>query len=153
MYLFRRFLLLIINICRSKIAAQFSRVLRKPNNEYLITGNYLIDYQDSLRRFGAILQGVIIANPSTNIPEVIYVTLNNYASGTQINQLSVSIYTFFKIKKVYFICVMRISMNLIIICFFYKVVHQSGWLFPFISDNFLRQSDKHKRYSHTVQIG
>ncbi|XP_029165191.1 uncharacterized protein LOC114936229 [Nylanderia fulva] len=75
----------------SRIAAQFSRILRKPNNEYLITGNYLIDYQDSVRRFGAMLQGIIVANPSTNIPEVIYITLNNYASGTQINQLSLYI--------------------------------------------------------------
>lgn len=37
------------------------------------------------------LHGIIIANPSTNIPEVIYVTLNNYASGTHINHVSVSI--------------------------------------------------------------
>ncbi|XP_050462195.1 uncharacterized protein LOC126857111 [Cataglyphis hispanica] len=75
-----------------RIAAQFSRILRKPSNsEYLITGNYLVDYQDSLRRFGAILQGIIIANPSTNIPEVIYVTLNNYGSGTHINHLSLYI--------------------------------------------------------------
>ncbi|KAG5348235.1 PAXB1 protein, partial [Acromyrmex charruanus] len=75
----------------SKIAAQFSRVLRVPNNEYMITGNYLIDYQDSLRRFGAMLHGIIIANPSTNIPEVIYVTLNNYASGTHLNHVSLYI--------------------------------------------------------------
>ncbi|XP_011162482.2 uncharacterized protein LOC105197692 [Solenopsis invicta] len=72
----------------SKIAAQFSRVLRIPNNDYLITGNYLVDYQDSLRRFGAMLHGIIIANPFTNIPEVIYVSLNNYASGTHINHVS-----------------------------------------------------------------
>ncbi|XP_072751184.1 uncharacterized protein [Anoplolepis gracilipes] len=75
-----------------RIAAQFSRILRKPSNsEYLITGNYLVDYQDSLKRFGAMLHGIIIANPSTNIPEVIYVTLNNYGSGTHINHLSLYI--------------------------------------------------------------
>ncbi|XP_012215404.1 uncharacterized protein [Linepithema humile] len=72
-----------------RIAAQFSRILQKPTNgEYLVTGNYLMDYQDSSRRFGAMLNGVIIANPSTNIPEVIYVTLNNYGSGTHINHVS-----------------------------------------------------------------
>ncbi|KAL0100276.1 hypothetical protein PUN28_019574 [Cardiocondyla obscurior] len=75
----------------SKIAAQFSRILWKPNNEYLTTGNYLVDYQDSFRRFGAMLHGIIIANPSTNIPEVIYVTLNNYASGTHVNHVSLYI--------------------------------------------------------------
>ncbi|XP_011266190.1 uncharacterized protein LOC105257329 [Camponotus floridanus] len=75
-----------------RIAAQFSRVLRKPsNNEYLITGNYLVDYQDSSRRFGTMLHGAIIANPFTNIPEVIYITLNNYGSGTHINHLSLYI--------------------------------------------------------------
>lgn len=36
------------------------------------------------------LHGIIIGNPSTNIPEVIYVTLNNYGSGTHINHVSVS---------------------------------------------------------------
>ncbi|XP_032680145.1 uncharacterized protein LOC116848315 [Odontomachus brunneus] len=72
-----------------RIAGQFSRLLRKPSNgKYLVTGNYLVDYQDSLRRFGAMLHGIIIANPSTNIPEVIYVTLNDYASGTHINHVS-----------------------------------------------------------------
>ncbi|KAL6253497.1 hypothetical protein P5V15_015343 [Pogonomyrmex californicus] len=76
----------------SKIAAQFSRILRKPpNSEYLTTGNYLVDYQDSLRRFGAMLHGIMIANPSTNIPEVIYVTLNNYGSGVHINHVSLYI--------------------------------------------------------------
>ncbi|XP_071651940.1 uncharacterized protein [Temnothorax longispinosus] len=75
----------------SKIAAQFSRVLREPDREYLTTGNYLVDYQDSLRGFGAMLHGIVIANPSTNIPEVIYVTLNNYASGTHINHVSLYI--------------------------------------------------------------
>ncbi|XP_011870467.1 PREDICTED: uncharacterized protein LOC105563463 isoform X2 [Vollenhovia emeryi] len=75
----------------SKTAAQFSRILRKPNSEYLATGNYLVDYQDSSRRFGAMLQGIIVANPSTNIPEVIYMTLNNYASGTHINHVSLYI--------------------------------------------------------------
>lgn len=85
--------MLLPNIYRSKIAAQFSRILRKPDNEYLATGNYLVDYQDSLRRFGAMLHGIIIANPSTNIPEVLYVTLNNYASGTHINHVSVSIFS------------------------------------------------------------
>lgn len=64
----------------------------------MITGNYLVDYQDSLRKFGAMLHGIIIANPSTNIPEVIYVTLNNYASGTHLNHVSVSIYIVSKAK-------------------------------------------------------
>lgn len=93
-----------LDIYRGRIAAQFSRVLRKPsNNEYLITGNYLVDYQDSSRRFGAMLHGAIIANPSTNIPEVIYITLNNYGSGTHINHLSVS--TLYKTKtSIYLIC-------------------------------------------------
>lgn len=43
------------------------------------------------------LHGAIIANPSTNIPEVIYITLNNYGSGTHINHLSVS--TLFKAPR------------------------------------------------------
>ncbi|XP_014475055.1 PREDICTED: uncharacterized protein LOC106744646 [Dinoponera quadriceps] len=72
-----------------RIAGQFGRLLRKPlNSKYLVTGNYLVDYQDSLRRFGAMLHGIIIANPSTNIPEVLYVTLNNYGSGTHVNHVS-----------------------------------------------------------------
>lgn len=103
---------------RSRIAAQFSRILRKPSNsEYLITGNYLVDYQDSLRRFGTILQGIIIANPSTNIPEVIYVTLNNYGSGTHINHLSVSFQSQESLSR-FFSRKVRILINLIIISFF-----------------------------------
>lgn len=39
------------------------------------------------------LHGIIIANPSTNIPEVLYVTLNNYGSGTHVNHVSVSIFS------------------------------------------------------------
>lgn len=79
---------------RSKIAAQFTRMLRKPQDtKYLMTGNFLVDYQDSLRKFGAALQGILIANPATNIPEVVYITLNNYGSGVYINQVSVSTFT------------------------------------------------------------
>ncbi|RLU25125.1 hypothetical protein DMN91_003217 [Ooceraea biroi] len=71
-----------------RIAAQFSHILRKPSDKYLITGNYVVDYQDSLRRFGAMLNGIVVANPATNIPEVLYVTLNNYGSGTHVNHVS-----------------------------------------------------------------
>jgi len=38
------------------------------------------------------LNGIIVANPSTNIPEVFYATLNNYGSGIHINHVSVSIF-------------------------------------------------------------
>ncbi|XP_043675802.1 vitellogenin-like isoform X2 [Vespula pensylvanica] len=74
------------------IAAQFTRVLRKPsNNKLLLTGNYLFDYKDTYRKFGAMLHGIVIANPATNIPEAMYVTLNNYGSGTTINHVSLYI--------------------------------------------------------------
>lgn len=87
----RRLWLLGCDICRGRIAAQFSRLLRKPrNSERIVTGNYLIDYQDSVRKFGAMLHGIIVANPSTNIPEVIYITLNNYGNGMHTNHVSVS---------------------------------------------------------------
>ncbi|KZC04099.1 Vitellogenin-3 [Dufourea novaeangliae] len=73
------------------IAAQFTRVLhRSPKNQYLITGNYLFDYQDTYRKFGAMIDGIVIANPLTNIPEVLYVTLNTYGSAININHLSAS---------------------------------------------------------------
>ncbi|XP_043280856.1 uncharacterized protein [Venturia canescens] len=71
------------------IAAQFTRVLRKPSpNENIITGNYLFDYQDTKRHFGAMVQNLIIANPRTNIPEVIYMTLINHGSGANLNHIS-----------------------------------------------------------------
>ncbi|XP_047354225.1 uncharacterized protein LOC124950864 isoform X1 [Vespa velutina] len=74
------------------IAAQFTRVLRKPsNNKLLLTGNYLFDYKDTYRKFGAMLHGIFIANPATNIPEAMYVTLSNYGSGTTINHVSLYI--------------------------------------------------------------
>lgn len=78
-------------MCRGVIAAQFTRVLRATTNSYLITGNYLFDYQDTYRKFGAMIHGIVIANPLTNIPEVLYVTVNTYGSGVSINHVSVSI--------------------------------------------------------------
>lgn len=74
------------------IAAQFTRVLHPTKNQYLITGNYLFDYQDTYRKFGAMIHGIVIANPLTNIPEVLYVTVNTYGSGININHVSVSVY-------------------------------------------------------------
>ncbi|XP_076176627.1 uncharacterized protein LOC143151413 isoform X2 [Ptiloglossa arizonensis] len=74
------------------IAAQFTRVLhRSPNHQYLITGNYVFDYQDKYRKFGAMIGGIVIANPLTNMPEVLYVTVNNYGSGININHVSLYI--------------------------------------------------------------
>ncbi|XP_076650819.1 vitellogenin-5 isoform X2 [Halictus rubicundus] len=74
------------------IAAQFTRVLhRSQKDQYLITGNYLFDYQDTYRKFGAMIDGIVIANPLTNIPEVLYVTLNTYGSALNINHLSLYI--------------------------------------------------------------
>lgn len=86
--------------CRGAIAAQFTRVLhRSPNHQYLITGNYVFDYQDKYRKFGAMIGGIVIANPLTNMPEVLYVTVNNYGSGININHVSVS--TAIRIKILY----------------------------------------------------
>ncbi|XP_043259379.1 uncharacterized protein LOC122401364 [Colletes gigas] len=74
------------------IAAQFTRVLRRSsNNEYLITGNYIFDYQDKYRKFGSMIGGIVIANSITNMPEVLYVTLNTYGSGVNINHVSLYI--------------------------------------------------------------
>ena len=71
------------------IAAQFTRVLRKPKDS-VATGNYLFDYQDTKRHFGAMIQSLIIANPRTNIPETFYITFNSHGSGTNLNHVSVS---------------------------------------------------------------
>lgn len=87
---------------RGGIAAQFTRVLRKPlPNESIVTGNYLFDYQDTKRHFGAMVQNLIIANPRTNIPEVVYMTLISHGSGTNLNHISVSVsnQTLFMAKK------------------------------------------------------
>ncbi|XP_011495960.1 PREDICTED: uncharacterized protein LOC105360685 [Ceratosolen solmsi marchali] len=74
------------------IAAQFSRILKKSQlNKHIITGNYLFDYQDSQRHFGAIIHGIIIANSLTNIPEVAYITLNNHGTGFDLNHISLYI--------------------------------------------------------------
>ncbi|XP_017765465.1 PREDICTED: uncharacterized protein LOC108554635 [Eufriesea mexicana] len=73
------------------IAAQFTRVLRSTANQYIITGNYLFDYQDTYRKFGAMIHGIVIANPLTNIPEVLYVTVNTYGSRININHVSLYI--------------------------------------------------------------
>ncbi|XP_076235711.1 uncharacterized protein LOC143180071 [Calliopsis andreniformis] len=74
------------------IAAQFTRVLRQPSKtQYILTGNYVFDYQDTYRKFGALIHGTVIANPLTNIPEVLHVTLNTYGSGNNINHVSLYI--------------------------------------------------------------
>ncbi|XP_034189310.1 uncharacterized protein LOC117608379 isoform X1 [Osmia lignaria lignaria] len=73
------------------IATQFTRVLRPMKNKYIITGNYLFDYQDTYRKFGAMIHGIVIANPLTNIPEVLYVTVNTYGNGININHVSLYI--------------------------------------------------------------
>ncbi|XP_031777418.1 uncharacterized protein LOC100114520 isoform X2 [Nasonia vitripennis] len=74
------------------IAAQFARILHKPvPNEHIITGNYLFDYQDSRRNFGALINGIVIANSLTNIPEVAYITLHNHGSGLDLNHVALYI--------------------------------------------------------------
>ncbi|XP_015599682.1 uncharacterized protein LOC107269863 [Cephus cinctus] len=74
------------------IAAQFTRVLRKPaSNQYIMTGNYLLDYQDTFRNFGAMLHAIIIADPRTNVPTVSHITLNNHGIGTNLNHVSLYI--------------------------------------------------------------
>ncbi|KAF7992158.1 hypothetical protein HCN44_001483 [Aphidius gifuensis] len=75
-----------------EIAAQFSRILRKPTDEQPIaTGNYIFDYEDTTRNFGAMIQSIIIASPKSNIPEVAYITLNSHGSGTNLNHISIYI--------------------------------------------------------------
>ncbi|XP_051171445.1 uncharacterized protein LOC127288178 isoform X1 [Leptopilina boulardi] len=74
------------------LAAQFTRMLPKiMRNKFIVTGNYLFDYQDTYRHFGAMIHGILIANPMTNMPEVIYVTLNNHGSGINLNHVSLYI--------------------------------------------------------------
>ncbi|KAL7291123.1 hypothetical protein TKK_0015250 [Trichogramma kaykai] len=76
----------------SGVAAQFSRLLKKPSgHQHILTGNYLFDYKDSRRHFGAVINGIIIANPLTNIPQVAYVTLKNHGSGKDLNHVSLYI--------------------------------------------------------------
>jgi len=136
---------IIVIINRGRIAAQFSHILWKPSNKYLITGNYVVDYQDSLRRFGAMLNGIIVANPSTNIPEVFYATLNNYGSGTHINHVSVSIF----LQQTY--CSYKRILTNSIIFYATLAICQSRRYFSFIDDFF--RSDEYKRYLKTIQIG
>lgn len=85
------FLVNILRFSRRRIAAQFTRVLRDPlKYQQVITGNYLFDYQDTYRNFGAMIHGIVVANSITNIPEMTYVTFNNHGSGTSLNHVSVS---------------------------------------------------------------
>lgn len=66
-------------------------MLHRPlSKKHLVTGNYLIDYQDTYRHFGAMIQAVIIGNPVSNIPTVASFTLNNHGAGMSLNQVSVS---------------------------------------------------------------
>lgn len=82
-----------MNYCSGSVATQFSRILKKPeSDEHIITGNYIFDYQDMKRNFGAMVQNIIIASPLSNIPEIVYITLNSHGSGTHFNQISVRIY-------------------------------------------------------------
>ncbi|XP_046433449.1 uncharacterized protein LOC124186103 isoform X1 [Neodiprion fabricii] len=75
-----------------QFAAQFTRMLRKPSNKkLLVTGNYVLDYQDTYRHFGSMLQTIIIGNPVSNVPTVAYVTLNNHGAGISSNQLALYI--------------------------------------------------------------
>ncbi|XP_012277416.2 vitellogenin-3 [Orussus abietinus] len=74
------------------IAAQFIRILRKPpTQQKILTGNYLFDYQDTSRHFGAMLHGIVIADSVTNIPTVLHLTLNNHGIGTNLNHVSLYI--------------------------------------------------------------
>ncbi|XP_058799949.1 uncharacterized protein LOC131669231 isoform X2 [Phymastichus coffea] len=76
----------------SGIVAQFARIMKKPPfNQHILTGNYMFDYQDSKRHFGAFVQGILIANSVTNIPEVAYITLNNHGTGFDLNHVSIYI--------------------------------------------------------------
>ncbi|XP_015117477.1 uncharacterized protein LOC107041422 [Diachasma alloeum] len=71
------------------IAGHFTRILRRPEKSSpVVTGNYLFDYQDTKRNFGAVVQSIVIASPSSNIPEVAYFTLNSHGSGTTFNDFS-----------------------------------------------------------------
>nr|QGV11548.1 Vg1 [Tetrastichus brontispae] len=76
----------------SGIAAQFARIMKKPPlSQQILTGNYMFDYQDSKRHFGAFVQGIVVANSVTNVPEMAYITLNNHGTGLDLNHVSIYI--------------------------------------------------------------
>lgn len=66
-------------------------MLRKPSSKHrALTGNYIFDYQDTYRHFGAMIHGIVVADELTNMPEVISITLDNHGNGKHLNHLSVS---------------------------------------------------------------
>lgn len=54
-----------------------------------MTGNYLLDYQNSDSAFGGMMQLFLVANPTTGSPNVIFLTFNNFANGKNFNQVGV----------------------------------------------------------------
>lgn len=46
------------------------------------TGNYLLDYEDSLRGYGGIIQTVVMANQRTGFPSVARLTAEQHSFGT-----------------------------------------------------------------------
>lgn len=71
------------------MARYIERYVKDPSKNSFIPGHYIVDYKDSDRAFGGILQLILLGNKNSNIPEVAYIEVNNYGAGKNLNQLAI----------------------------------------------------------------
>ncbi|VVC32657.1 Hypothetical protein CINCED_3A003228 [Cinara cedri] len=64
----------------SKIATQIVRFVQHKWHHWA-TGNYLLDYEDSVRGYGGIIQTVLMANQRTGFPSVVRFTAEQHSFG------------------------------------------------------------------------
>lgn len=74
---------------RSKISQHLVRYLPAPKTKKWTSGNYILDYSDAEKAFGALLHLTLIGNPKTDNPNIVYLNIKNYASNLNMNQIAV----------------------------------------------------------------
>lgn len=67
-------------IFRRHIASQLSRYLL-PRAYRWATGNYILDYEDSVRGYGGLIKSVIIASEVTGLPSYIFLATEQHSHG------------------------------------------------------------------------
>lgn len=63
------------------VASQVSRFLRNPTPSSWATGNYVLDYEDTERGYGGLLQLLLIASETTGLPNVFIFMTEQHALG------------------------------------------------------------------------
>lgn len=72
----------------ARVARLVVRFLRAPASPAWTTANHLLDYRDAESMFGGMAHLYLIGHPVSGAPAVLHLTVNNYAAGRSLNQVT-----------------------------------------------------------------